>query len=164
MAKARAIQGLGADDSFSAAATKILDVRARELIQHADRVLDVDDIGGVHDMRVATRRLRAVLEVFGPCFPRAELKAALSEVKALADLLGGRRDRDVAIASLEEIAQSMSGSDRPGVETLIARLRCEQADANEALAGAVHQERLASLWDRLADLLAGVGETAGGRA
>ena len=33
-------------------------------------VLDVGDIERVHDMRVATRRLRAALEIFGPCFPR----------------------------------------------------------------------------------------------
>ena len=40
-------------------------------------VLDVSDIERVHDMRVATRRLRAALEVFRPCFPRAEFKATL---------------------------------------------------------------------------------------
>ena len=38
--------------------------------RHADGVLDTSDIERVHDMRVATRRLRAVLEVYAPCFPR----------------------------------------------------------------------------------------------
>ena len=71
-------------------------------------VLDVDDIERVHDMRVATRRLRAALEIFGPCFPRQELKAALRQVKELADALGERRDRDVAIATLEDIRESMA--------------------------------------------------------
>ena len=112
-------------------------------------MLDVDDIERVHDMRVATRRLRAALEIFGPCFPRGELKAALREVKALADALGERRDRDVAIAALEDIAESMAAPDRPGIETLIARLRAEQAAANEALARFVTADHLASLCDQL---------------
>ena len=48
-------------------------------------------------MRVATRRLRAAIEVFWPCFPPKQGKRILAEVKALADALGERRDRDVAI-------------------------------------------------------------------
>ena len=63
-------------------------------------MLDLDDIERVHDMRVATRRLRAALEVFEPCFPRKRYREALKRVKALADALGERRDRDVAIEFL----------------------------------------------------------------
>ena len=52
------------------AAAKVVAVRAQELVDHADNVLDTTDIERVHDMRVATRRLRAVLEIFAPCFPK----------------------------------------------------------------------------------------------
>ena len=48
-------------------------------------MLDIDDPERVHDMRVATRRLRAAMEVFEPCFPRKRFRKALREVKALAD-------------------------------------------------------------------------------
>ena len=58
-------------------------------------VLDLGDIEGVHAMRVASRRLRAALEVFGPCLPRKRGARALADVKALAGALGERRDRDV---------------------------------------------------------------------
>src|SRR5215217_2635257 len=47
-----------------------------------------------------TRRLRAALEIFEPCFPSKHYRQALAEVKRLANALGERRDRDVAIASL----------------------------------------------------------------
>ena len=47
----------------------MIEVRAGEVFEHADGVLDLDEIEPVHDMRVATRRLRAALEVFEPCFP-----------------------------------------------------------------------------------------------
>lgn len=154
MAKARSIEGLNANDPYAAAAAKIVEVRVAELIDHAHGVLDVVDIERVHDMRVATRRLRAALEIFGPCFPRSELKAALREVKLLADALGERRDRDVTIAALEDVAAALSAPDRLGVITLIESLRLEQAAANKALAPFVSADRLAALGDQLAELVA----------
>jgi CHAD domain-containing protein len=154
MAKARRIPGLEANEAYGVAAAKIVEIRVAELIEHARGVLDVGDIERVHDMRVATRRLRAALEIFGPCFPRRELKAGLRAVKALADALGERRDRDVSIVALEQIAQSMAAPDRPGIETLIARLRAEQAEANAALARFVTEDKLTALCDQLTELVA----------
>src|SRR5688500_17154988 len=99
MARARAVPGLAADDDYAAAAAKIVGTRAREVADHAHGVLDVADIEPVHDMRVATRRLRAALEIFEPCFPPKEFGAALAQVKAIADALGERRDCDVTISA-----------------------------------------------------------------
>ncbi len=158
MAKAREIPGLSAEDSYAAAAAKIVEVRAGELADHAGGVLDMRDIERVHDMRVATRRLRAALEVFGPCFPRKRLRRELREVKALADALGERRDRDVAIATLEELSEKLAPSDRDGIESLIGRIRDEQREANEALEPYVHAERLEGLQRRLAELAAQAGD------
>jgi CHAD domain-containing protein len=154
MAKARAIEGLSASDPFAAAAARILEVRAGELIDNAAGVLEIDDIERLHDMRVATRRLRAALEIFGPCFPPKETKAVMREVKALADALGERRDRDVTIVALDEVAASMPAADRPGIKTLIESLRVEQVRANKALTRFVSAERLASLSEQLSDLIA----------
>ena len=96
MAKARDIPGLDGRHSFRAVARAAVSVRAAEVFEHAAGVLDTDDIERVHDMRVATRRLRAVLEIFAPAFDKDEHKAVLKDVKALADALGARRDPDVA--------------------------------------------------------------------
>lgn len=164
MARARPIPDLAAEDDYAAAAAKIVDVRARELADHAHDVLDVADIERVHDMRVATRRLRAALEIFEPCFPPKEFGAALSHVKAIADALGERRDRDVAIAALEEFATGIPSPDRPGVQTLIERLRAEQAEANEALAPFVDAGQLAALSDLLSELVAAAEGGTGAQA
>ena len=109
-------------------------MRTDELLVHSEGVLDTADIEPLHDMRVATRRLRAALEVFEPCFPRKRYLRVLREVKALADALGERRDRDVTLAALEGFASGLEPADRPGVESLVERMRAEQAEANEALA------------------------------
>ena len=87
-------------------------------------------------MRVATRRLRAALEVFEPCFPSEALSGALDEVKALADALGERRDRDVAIAALERVRRRDAAPDRPGIESLIEELEPSRTRPTTALAAA----------------------------
>ena len=71
MAKAADI-GVTASEPYALAGARIVRVRAKELFAQSDGVLDTSDIERVHDMRVATRRLRAVLEIFAPCFPAGE--------------------------------------------------------------------------------------------
>ena len=101
MAKARDIPGLAPELSFRDAASLAVGTRAAEVWEHEHGVLDTGKIEGVHDMRVATRRLRAVMEIFAPCFPKKRHREALREVKGLADVLGrakgsGRDDRPAA--------------------------------------------------------------------
>jgi CHAD domain-containing protein len=162
VAKAREIPGLSAEDSYGAAAARIVAVRVQELADHAAGVLDVGDIERVHDMRVATRRLRAALEVFEPCFPRKRVRRSLRELEGLADALEQRRDRDVAIAVLEELSVRMAAADRAGIESMIGRLRSEQHEANEQLAPFVDVERLRVLHAHLDDLVERAREGAAG--
>jgi CHAD domain-containing protein len=164
MAKARPISGLTAEEPYATAAAKIVAVRAREVADHSRGVLDVSEIERVHNMRVATRRLRAALEVFEPCFPRQEFKSALAELKAIADALGERRDRDVTIAALDEFREGLAAPDRPGVSSLIERLRGEQAEANADLEPFVRSERLAALSERLSELVMEAKTLAGSEA
>ena len=100
-------------------------------------------------MRVASRRLRAALEVFRPCFPRKRYKRALKGVKALADALGERRDRDVSIAFLAGFLEEAPPADRRAAGVLLAGLREEQREANEGLAPFLAVERLVELRDAL---------------
>src|SRR5437763_13857813 len=126
MAKAREVPGLAGDDPFRVAAANVVSVRGDELFEQSVNVLDTSDIERVHDMRVATRRLRAVMEIFAPCFPKKQQSALLKEVKGLADALGARRDADVAIASFESAWAALPVAGRPGVESMRAKLRAEQ--------------------------------------
>jgi CHAD domain-containing protein len=160
MAKAREIPGLSTELAYGEVAARVLATRTEELIDNAAGVLDVGDIERVHDMRVATRRLRAAIEVFWPCFPAELRKLALAEVKDLADALGERRDRDVAIKVLDEFAETMPQPDRPGVRSLVAELADEQMEANRELAPYVERDRLARLEESLNGLVAAARESA----
>ena len=151
MAKAAPVP-VHADLTFAEAAQRTVAVRAGELWEHSEGVLDTSDIERVHDMRVATRRLRAVLEIFAPCFPRDEHKEVLREVKALADALGARRDPDVQLAALRAVEEAMGPQERPGLEAFADRLRAEQQAGNERLAQAL--QRAEGLRPRLEALIA----------
>jgi CHAD domain-containing protein len=140
--------------SFAEAAALTVAVRAGELWEHSEGVLDTSDIERVHDMRVATRRLRAVLEIFAPAFPRSSHAAVLAEVKALADALGERRDPDVHLEALDGLEEAMGPEARPGLETFAARLRSEQAAGNETLAAALGHAEECDLRGRLKALVA----------
>jgi CHAD domain-containing protein len=153
VARAREVPGFDCDESFALAAARVVEVRAGEVFEHSEGVLDSGDIERLHDMRVATRRLRAALEVFAVCFPAKRHRKALKRVKGLADALGERRDRDVSIEFLEDFAGEAPEGDRAAVAALVGRLREEQREANEALAPYVAPKRLKRLRRRLDKLV-----------
>jgi CHAD domain-containing protein len=154
MAKARDIPGLHASMPFAEAAAATVAVRADELFENAEGVLDTSDIERVHDMRVATRRLRAVLEIYAPCFPKDEYRPLLREVKALADALGARRDPDVLLDRLADLETVLPKADAPGIEAFAAPVHEEQARGNETLAQALEHAESTDLRGRLALLAA----------
>ena len=154
MARAEPIPGLSAELPYREAAARAVEVRAAEVFAHREGVLDMSDIERVHAMRVATRRLRAAMEIFAPCFPKKQYRPALREVKALADALGERRDRDVRIAALERIEHALTRDEEPGLESLLAELREGQAAANVALADALEEIDDGRLEQRLQALAA----------
>ena len=145
-------------EPFAVAAARIVRLRADELFGHEEGVLDTTDIERVHDMRVASRRLRAVLEIFAPCFPQGDFKTALRDVKALADALGERRDPDVHIDAMEAFERDVQAANRPGIDALVARLRERQARGNDALAAALETAREHELHARLHSLCDGALE------
>jgi CHAD domain-containing protein len=158
MAKAAEIE-VSPDEPYAHAAARIVRVRAAELFEHAEGVLDTSDIERVHDMRVASRRLRAVLEVFAPCFPKGPYKSVLRDVKQVADALGERRDPDVHLAAMEKLAATLPEALKPGVELLAERQRARQAAGNERLAPALEDLERTDLRGRL-EALAGAAEEA----
>ncbi len=153
MARAQDVPGFDCEETFSASAERVVAVRAAEVFEHSDGVLDVEEIEALHDMRVATRRLRAALEVFAPCFPAKRHRKALKKVKALADALGERRDRDIAIEFLVGFAKEAPEADGAAIRALIERLRREQRQANEELVPFLKDKRLKKLRSRLRKLV-----------
>jgi hypothetical protein len=95
--KARTVKGLEPEGTLADNAERIVRVRLDELQSFIPRALDPDEVTALHDMRIAAKRLRYVLEVTAEsCFgPYAE--SALKRTKELQDLLGEIHDCDVQL-------------------------------------------------------------------
>ena len=64
--KARKVKGLDPDGGFADDARKIVRVRVDELYALAPKALDVERPKKLHDLRIAAKRLRYVLEIARP--------------------------------------------------------------------------------------------------
>ncbi|MBK8727137.1 MAG: CHAD domain-containing protein [Holophagaceae bacterium] len=107
--------------------------------------------GHLHDARVATRRLRAVVELLDPeVYPR--LKAAGRGLRDFTRALGGRRELDVFRALLEGLhAQAAFDLQRASAEHLIEALDRRRAKAARGLAGDLEKVDPAD-WKRLLEV------------
>ncbi len=88
-----------------------------------------DGIEGVHDVRVASRRLRAAMDVAVDCFPARWYRPLHKTAKEITGALGAVRDRDVLLEVLAEQRESASEPERPGIDRLIERIERERVDA-----------------------------------
>jgi CHAD domain-containing protein len=104
MAKAKEIEGLDCVAGAARGMGLVLLTRLEEMCEYRAAALDLTGDEGVHDMRVASRRLRSVLRDFRPHMRAGRrLEAARVELKRLAGVLGAVRDEDVAIGALDEL-------------------------------------------------------------
>lgn len=101
MAKPRPVTGLDPNRRLRSNARRILQVRIDEVYGYDGAIADPANVTELHDMRIACKRLRYLLEIFGIAF-EADLGPFLEEVKGLQDLLGEIHDCDVQVPMLQE--------------------------------------------------------------
>lgn len=120
---------------------------ATVLAWHAPIAQGGRDPAGVHQMRVALRRLRSALRAFRPAVDGRPLRDADRRLKALAALLGPARDWDVFLGGLgAELAGALPGEARVTALLEAARARRDLAYARLAEHLASAEFRLL-LWD-----------------
>ncbi len=99
--KARKVKGLDPGTMLGENAARMVKVRLAELRSFTPKALDPGEDVVQHDMRIAAKRLRYVLEATGFCFGRAGA-AARKRAKDIQDLLGEVHDADVMLPRLAE--------------------------------------------------------------
>ncbi len=106
-----------------------------------------EDIEELHDMRVATRRLRAAIDFFGDVLP-VRARTLRAELTWLAGVLGGVRDLDVQIERLDDMERWVmaDGSDGSPLDDLRRLLTAQRVAARRVLLDALDSVR----WERLA--------------
>ena len=98
------------------------------LVQEMEGVRLAQDIEAVHRMRVASRRLRAVLPLFGQQVVGKRHLEWIKAVRGITRALGLARDSDVQIDSVSNFLESAQSPNRIGIRRLLLRLRQQRAD------------------------------------
>lgn len=119
MAKPRPVTGIEPDRRLRPNARRIMRVRIEEVYQYDGLVADPRNVTELHDMRIAFKRLRYLLEIFGPAF-RTDLEPFLEQVKNMQDILGDIHDCDVQIPMLEEHLRWLEEREAEAVRALAA--------------------------------------------
>lgn len=105
--KPRGVEGLDPHTPLGPNAARIVRTRLDELLGCADEALASDASAPKHNMRIAAKRLRYVLEIVGPCIGE-EAKAARDATKQLQSVLGDLHDCDLMLPKVERIASAAS--------------------------------------------------------
>jgi len=87
------------------------------------------NIEGVHDVRVASRRLRAAMDIAAPAFSGKWYTALHRTAKEITGALGEVRDRDVLLEALREDRSAAPLAEHPGIDRLIDRVERERVAA-----------------------------------
>jgi len=137
--KARRVDGLDPEGTLADNAERIVRVRLDELCRFMPVAADPAEVVALHDMRIAAKRLRYILEITHPCFgPYAE--AAINPVKELQEVLGDVHDCDEQL---------------PEVRAFLGDLVAEDAAALvDGAAAPPHRDAYQGLVALTADLLA----------
>jgi CHAD domain-containing protein len=134
------------------AASLILAAQSREFVRHEKRARKGEP-EAIHQMRVTTRRLRAVLRVFKPAL--APPRRVRSGLPWIARRLGRVRDHDVILELLEKRhLPALRGAEARRLEALVAALKDRRFAALEKLEGCLARGRYAKLRQALRDTAA----------
>ncbi len=110
-----------------------------------------EDPEGLHQARVATRRLRSDLRTFGPLLDERWVGELREELRWMGGALGTVRDVDVLTLRLEATSGKLPEVDRYPMQVMMTMLHAERLRRRKALLVVTGQDRYLDLLDRLVD-------------
>jgi CHAD domain-containing protein len=127
-----------------------------DALKHHDPRVRRDEHDAVHQMRVATRRMRSALQAYGKIVDRSGTRELTDELKWLAGVLGNARDLEVLRTRFETAAGELPPELRLGPVTarLTRYFAPLEASAHEESVAALNDPRYFALLDRIDALLA----------
>ncbi len=141
------------DDTMALAAVKVLRLHFNKMLAHEKGTRLGDDPEELHDMRVATRRMRMALRIFAPYLDTQEVHPALKGLRRTGRRLGVVRDLDVfkgkAVKYVERLPQRRRGE----LDGLLAAWDLEYAARRAELIVYLDGRSYRRFVERMAELL-----------
>mgnify|MGYP001765383712 CR=1 FL=1 len=125
--------GVKPGDTLAEAGRKTWCYLFSEMIQKEDPTRAGDDIEALHDMRVATRRMRSAFDVFDVAFKPKIVRRYLKGLRLAGRALGKVRDMDVLLEKLERYISTLDAGRKDGLIPLLDAWRQERESGRQAL-------------------------------
>jgi CHAD domain-containing protein len=142
-------RGSRPDDAFVVFAHDVLRRETAQLVASKPRVESAPTPDEIHQLRVAARRLRVALRLFGRMLPSADTARFQADLRWFASSLGDVRDLDVYTENFKAYARTLPAEQRADLRGYELYLRRERAAARQRAAAAAASPRSAAL---IADL------------
>ena len=143
------LPSVGAADAAGEVVRLALANSVRSLVRHDAGVRADEDLEDVHQMRVATRRLRSHLRTFLPLLDAEWSQTLRADLQELATALGRVRDADVLRERLLAAQQEMPELDRRAVKDLLESLDTTREPDLERLLRLLRSDAYVSVIERL---------------
>ncbi len=121
------------------------------LIRHDPVMRLDDDPEGVHQARVASRRLRSDLRTFRTQLDPSWALPLREELRWLGDVLGDARDADVLLQRIQGRMELIPATEQPGFAQVVEALVQRRKASHEVLIEMLRGERYIGLVDRLVE-------------
>lgn len=119
MNKRFVIPGVSARTPLAEAAPALLLAKAEPLFALEEAARSGADADAVHDMRVASRRLREAMRLLEPLYPRRDFRGWYRRVRGITRALGPVRDSDVFIEDFARLGKQVSGEGKRAVAFMV---------------------------------------------
>ena len=149
--------GLSPDEPMGEAGRKVIGFHLRRFLAHESGTRDGADIEDLHDMRVATRRMRAAFRVFGSFFEPKATKPLLKGLREAAGILGRVRDLDVFIEKAGHYLEGLPDSERDCLDPLLEVWQEERRARRKELVGYLDGSDYAAFCRQLAHFVSTPG-------
>ncbi len=125
--------GLDPDDSMAEAARKTLLLHYQRMLYHEPGTRLGEDIEELHDMRVATRRMRAAFRVFEDYLDIGEMKPFIKGLRRTGRVLGAVRDMDVFWEKTQHYLDTLPEERQGSLDPLRAAWEAERERARKRM-------------------------------
>ncbi len=123
------LQPVEPGDTMAEAGRKALLSDLVKMLQHEAGSRTGEDIEDVHDMRVATRRMRSTLRLLADHFKPKAIKPFQRQLRKIALALGGVRDLDVLIKNVSDFQATFDEDQRANLDPVFVLLEEDRAVA-----------------------------------
>ncbi len=132
--KLSATPGIMPDDAMSEAGRKILFHQFEIMLKHEPGVRVDGNIDAIHDMRVATRRMRSAIKLFHPYYKKSSpVRIFERSLKTIANALGAVRDMDVFQDKIRKYAEGLQEAERDSLNELSKEFNVNTDNARQKL-------------------------------